>query len=232
MEMAAETLACLDSQIAKNHLLLHPFYRAWTAGRLPGLALVDYARQYYHHVAAFPMYLSALHSHTEDPTTRRHILSNLTDEEAGHPNHPELWLQFAEALGVTREEMASAQPWPETRQLVGTFRSICREESVAAGLAALYAYESQIPKIAEAKLDGLRRFYGLTSPQAVEYFEVHIEADREHSRIERQLLARWIDPTTVSDVFASAGAVLDRLWDFLFAVGRRYVVCETLRSPS
>jgi len=47
----------IDSDIAVKHLLKHPFYLAWTRGELSKEALTDYARQYYHHVAAFPTYL-------------------------------------------------------------------------------------------------------------------------------------------------------------------------------
>jgi pyrroloquinoline-quinone synthase len=226
MDVAIETVSRIDARIVQKHLLLHPFYQAWTCGKLPGPALVDYAKQYYHHVAAFPTYLSALHSHTEDAAARRHILSNLADEEAGHPNHPELWLQFAAALGLSREDVSSTQPWAETRQLVGTFRSLCRDGSTVAGLAALYAYESQIPKVAEAKLEGLRRFYGFSQPEGVAYFKLHIEADREHSRVERELLRASIDPATAPAAAAAADSVLERLWAFLSAVGRRHAIPE------
>lgn len=78
----------IDAQVARRHLLTHPFYQSWTRGDLDRDALRDYARQYYHHVAAFPTYLSALHSHTEPCAVRRHILANLIDEEAGCPNTP------------------------------------------------------------------------------------------------------------------------------------------------
>jgi pyrroloquinoline quinone (PQQ) biosynthesis protein C len=45
----------IDNDIAAKNLLKHPFYLAWTRGKLSKEALVDYARQYYYHVAAFPM---------------------------------------------------------------------------------------------------------------------------------------------------------------------------------
>ena len=92
-----------------------------------------------------------MHSQTEDPTTRRYLLANLIDEEAGSPNHPELWLQFAAALGLSVTDLGTVEPWAETRALVQTFRAICRR-SVAEGIAALYAYESQIPAVAASKI--------------------------------------------------------------------------------
>ncbi len=45
-----------------------------------------------------PTYLSAVHARCENQLTRKQILSNLIDEEGGTPNHPELWLQFAERI--------------------------------------------------------------------------------------------------------------------------------------
>src|SRR5690349_7701203 len=140
----------LDNDIAEKHLLKHPFYLAWTRGELSREALADYAQQYYHHVTAFPTYLSAVHSNCDDQETRKQLLRNLIDEEAGSPNHPELWLQFAEALGVSTTQVAGADKWTETSNLIDAFHRICSERSTAEGLAALYAYESQIPAICES----------------------------------------------------------------------------------
>ena len=135
----------IDNDIASKHLLKHPFYLAWTRGELTVETLADYARQYYHHVAAFPTYLSAVHANCDDQDTRKQLLSNLIDEEAGSPNHPELWLQFAEALNVPKADVQNAKKWPETNRLIDSFRTVCGKRSTAEGLAALYAYESADP---------------------------------------------------------------------------------------
>src|SRR5215208_2661452 len=118
-------LDAIDRQIAARHLLTHPFYLAWTRGELSKEALKDYARQYYHHVAAFPTYLSAVHSQCDHQPMRKQILSNLIDEEASEPNHPELWLQFAESLGASREEVRATPREAETQALIDTFRDVC-----------------------------------------------------------------------------------------------------------
>ena len=88
----------IDNNIAEKHLLKHAFYLAWARGELSKDALTDYAQQYYHHVAAFPTYLSAVHSNCEDQAIRKQLLDNLIDEEAGSPNHPDLWKEFAQSL--------------------------------------------------------------------------------------------------------------------------------------
>src|SRR6476660_5923295 len=108
----------IDNDIAAKNLLKHPFYLAWARGELSKEALSDYAKQYYHHVAAFPTYLSAVHAKCDDQPTRKQILSNLIDEEAGSPNHPELWKQFANALGVDEVDTPKQA---ETKNLIETF---------------------------------------------------------------------------------------------------------------
>jgi len=217
-------LDSIDRAVAEKHLLKHPFYLAWTRGELSREALVDYAGQYYHHVAAFPTYLSAVHAHCDDQPTRRQLLDNLTDEEAGSPNHPELWLQFAKGLGLEEAAARQAQQKDETKNLINVFRSVCRNRSTAEGLAALYAYESQIPEICESKIDGLKRHYGMTDPAHYQYFSVHIEADREHSAVEREMLANYVDRSNVEKVSASVNRVLEALWEMLSGVCRRHAI--------
>lgn len=214
----------IDNHIAAKHLLKHPFYLAWTRGELRRDALADYARQYYHHVAAFPTYLSAVHAKCDDQTTRKTLLNNLIDEEAGSPNHPQLWLDFAEGFGVSASDVGKSEKWLETKKLIDTFRSVCRDGSTAEGLAGLYAYESQIPSICESKIDGLKKHYGFDNPEHYRYFSVHIEADREHSADERRLLGTYTDKQNFNSVKAAVDRVLDSLWDMLSGVCRRHAI--------
>src|SRR6201993_2399737 len=214
----------IDNDIAAKHLLKHPFYLAWTRGELSREALADYARQYYQHVAAFPTYLSAIHPKFDDQSTRKELLNNLIDEEAGSPNHPQLWLNFAEGLGVSARDAQNAEKWPETKNLIDTFRSVCRDGSTAEGLAALYAYESQIPAISEPKIEGLKKHYGLPGPKHRYYRSLHIQADREHSAAEQRMLGGYAANQNFESVRASVNRVLDALWEMLSGVCRRHAI--------
>src|SRR5918995_2753825 len=141
-----EVLDRLDQMIDERHLLKHPFYTKWTEGTLPVEAMREYARQYFAFEAAMPRFLSALHSRTESAEVRQQILDNLWDEEHGKENHAELWLRFAEGIGVDRDEVKSAERNDATDALVQMYEETTREKSVAAGVAALYAYERQVPQ--------------------------------------------------------------------------------------
>jgi len=41
------TSSLIDSKVADRAMLKHPFYQAWTEGRLPLDTLRDYSRQYF-----------------------------------------------------------------------------------------------------------------------------------------------------------------------------------------
>ena len=222
--VSQSALTQIERQIAGRSVLTHPFYQAWQRGELTQAALADYAGQYYHHVAAFPQYLSALHSHTADTATRRAVLQNLTDEEAGEPNHPELWLQFAEGIGMARAEVLATPAAPETTVLVETFRRLCGTGSVAAGIAALYSYESQIPEVARTKIAGLEAHYGIRDSETLAYFRVHQEADVEHAAVERTLLAYHLNDADAGDAADASCLALDAVWNLLTGVCTRHAI--------
>lgn len=211
----------IDKKIAAMSLLQHPFYQAWSNGMLTREVIADYARQYYHHVAAFPTYLSSVHALTDDQSTRRMILANLIDEEAGNPNHPELWLWFAESLGVPAEAVKSEKLYPETQRLIDNFRFEC-QKGTTEGLTALYCYESQIPAVSESKIAGLMEFYGMNDSKGLAYFKVHIEADKEHSAVERECLERYITDSTFPTASSTADNTLNALYGMLDGICRRH----------
>ena len=146
----AEFFDQLDARIAPFDLLCHPFYRAWSAGQLSRDDLREYARDYYHHVNAFPTYLAELSMRLEEGELRRAVLANLADEkgwDAANPEHAELWLDFAEGMGASRN-LRGHQPVPEIRNLMAFFHNVASEGTPEEALAAFYAYESQVPRVA------------------------------------------------------------------------------------
>src|SRR5205814_2165169 len=147
-------LQILNEKIERKHLLKHPFYQAWSIGELPVETLRHYSQQYFTHVRAFPTYLSEMHSRCEDLKSRQIIAANLADEEAVSPTHPELWLDFAKGLGVSRESVLATTAGPRMNALVDAYRAVAKMDTGLAA-AALYCYEKQIPAVASAKIAGL-----------------------------------------------------------------------------
>lgn len=210
-----DVLRELDEMIRERSILRHPFYQAWEKGTLTREQLATYAQIYYPHVRAFPEYLRAAIRHTDDPMIRTELEDNLEDELGNPAPHDQLWLGFAKGLGVGREEITEAAAHPAAQALVDTFENLA-DRSVAAGLAALYAYESQQPEVSCTKLAGLRGHYGVEDPEALAYFEVHKAADVRHRQGERDALAACLDAGVGADVLKDATRqALDAYWGLL-----------------
>ena len=206
----------LDAAIAKKNLLNHPFYQDWQAGKLTKQSLQLYAAQYYRHVDAFPKHLRVRAARTSG-SIRQIVEENLAEEENPAASHPKLWRDFAAALGVAEDDITCCPALPGTQNVVQTFREICGDRSIPEAVAALYAYESQVPEIATTKIDGLKSFYGITQPQALAYFEVHEEADKAH----RAAWRNWLLENATEDheeILATTNEALDALWGALDAV--------------
>ena len=214
--------AVIDSKVESRAMLSHPFYQAWTEGRLPLDTLRAYARQYFHHVEAFPRAVSAVHSACPDRDGRRMLTENLAEEEgieAGKQDHATLWLMFACGLGEKEGSVRDQQLNPETEELIDTFRRLSRR-SYASGLGALYAYESQFPGVATAKIDGLIGRYGISDEETLRFFNVHATADVEHSDVCRELLDR-LPEEQKAEAIAAGEELAGALWNFLSGVESR-----------
>jgi pyrroloquinoline-quinone synthase len=210
--------------IEERSLLKHPFYQAWQQGELTLEHLRGYAGQYYHHVLAFPQYVSGAHAICPEQWERQELLENLIEEERGAENHPELWLRFAEGVGATREDVEAAAPLAETSRLVELYREVTMRRSFAEACAALYVYESQVPEVAKTKIDGLKRFYGRDDERTLQFFEVHIGADEIHSEVGAGMVRRHVtDEASRQAVLTSARECADALWGFLDGVHAAYV---------
>jgi pyrroloquinoline-quinone synthase len=213
-----DTLDNLDALIQSRSILRHPFYVAWQQGDLTREQLATYARIYWPHVCAFPSYLESAAEKTDDPMARATLEDNLDDERSNPKPHPELWLDFAQALGQQRQTVIDAETHHSAARMVETFTRLARA-STAEGVAALYAYESQQPIVSSQKRDGLCEYYGIDSEPALAYFDVHAKADVLHSQGERDVLQRCldngVDPATI---LRAANEALNAYWGLLDGV--------------
>ena len=221
----------LEARIARYDLLCHPFYKAWSAGKLTRDDLREYSQNYFHHVEAFPSYLAAFGLRLEDGELRRAVLANLCDEKGvegamGKDSipHSELWLDFAEGMGSSRN-LEWHNALPEVRHLIGYFHRVASEGTPEQALAAFYAYESPVPRIAVAKERGLREMYG-ADDKTCGYFSLHATADVYHSRVWRNQLEKRIaaHPETADAALEAGETAARMLWEALDGIEARRVV--------
>jgi pyrroloquinoline-quinone synthase len=223
IEKTKPFVSLLDERIRQYDLLCHPFYKAWSAGELKREDLRAYAEDYYPHVEAFPGYLAQLGVRLEEGELRRAILANMTDEKGGEDffgeperSHAELWLDFVEGVGGSR--VAKRRPVGEVRKLIFWFQRVASDGTPEEALAALYAYESQVPRVAQVKDRGLRELYGADAKTRA-YFTLHKTADVCHAQVWRTQLEKRVkadpNPKTAEKALAAAEAAAKALWSVL-----------------
>jgi pyrroloquinoline-quinone synthase len=181
-----------EQEIAKYDLLKHPFYQAWSAGELTKEDLRFYAEQYFHQVSQFPTYLTSIHSRLPEGAMRRDVLANAYEEECDGMAHSDLWLRFAEGMGGSASYPDGKTAIPEVSDLVKTFRALAIDAPVASAFGALFAYESQVPKIAAEKRAGLKKWYG-ADDRTCGYFTLHEKTDVHHASVWRKIISLLIE---------------------------------------
>jgi pyrroloquinoline-quinone synthase len=211
----------LTPTVQQKSLLTHPFYQLWLQGELPMKALQQYTTQYYQLVEHLPKWISLLHTNCSDIATRKILIHNLMEEELGYGNggvaHTDLWVDFGEELGTSREEVMAGELLPETKQAITTIQKVC-SSSLGEGAAALFAYESQVPAISEEKIGALAQ-YGITSEKALRFFEVHKTADVKHAAVWDALAKKH----KTGKEEQAVSMIADALWKMFDGMYREYV---------
>jgi pyrroloquinoline-quinone synthase len=133
-------------------------------------------------VKTVPRFVESIAQATYSPD----IIINNAREEA---EHIELWVRFATALGVSKSDLISYGGSEKTNEAIANLMALANLPTEEA-IAAMYAYEMELPKISRSKIDGLKKLYGMDSEDATKYFEIHEEADVRHAQIWREILQR------------------------------------------
>jgi|SRR5579883_1280332 len=173
----------IDKIIEEQSLLKHKFYVMWNEGKLSIDSLNGYSREYLQLVKSVPLFVDKVM--TNSPGELKDAIALNRDEES---EHIAPWMNFAQSLGVHKNDLSTYEGLDLTKQAVSDLSSLMN--SFEGGAAAMYALEQEIPKISLTKIDGLRKFYGISDDKAIEYFRLHAEADIRHAALWRQVLEK------------------------------------------
>ena len=173
----------IDEMIEERSLLKHPFYQMWSDGKLTQESLAGYSKEYFQLVKAVPSFMTPIIE--KSPGS---VVSELVDNQQEESDHIKPWISFAGELGISEEELTSYAGTAKTQKAVSDLNQLM--DTFDGGACAMYAFEKEIPKISQTKLDGLAEFYGMTSNESTEYFKLHTEADIRHAASWRNILEK------------------------------------------
>ncbi len=208
----------IDYEIEKHSLLKHVFYQMWSEGKLTINHLQGYSKEYFQLVKVVPKFVENIFNAIADPSLKRAVGQNLKEES----EHIEPWIMFSTAIGVQRSDLASYKGENETNMAVSTLSQLT-ERSLEEAVAAMYAYEKELPKISRSKIDGLKKFYGMQSNEATKYLEIHEEVDVRHSEVWKNIL-KTIPEEKQECALNAAISSLEAQNKLLDSVQKNYVV--------
>jgi len=173
----------IDEMIEERSLLKHPFYQMWSDGKLTLDSLSGYSKEYFQLVKAVPSFMTPIIEKAPNS-----VISELIDNQQEESIHIKSWVKFAGELGVSEYELIQYEGLEKTRKSILELSELMN--TYEGGACAMYAFEKEIPKISQTKLDGLAEFYGISNEEATEYFKLHTEADIRHAASWRNILEK------------------------------------------
>jgi pyrroloquinoline-quinone synthase len=190
----------------------------WSEGKLTINNLQGYSKEYFQLVKVVPKFVENIFNAIADPSLKRAVGQNLKEES----EHIEPWIMFSTAMGVQRNDLTSYKGENETNMAVSTLSQLT-ERSLEEAVAAMYAYEKELPKISRSKIDGLKKFYGVQSNDATKYLEIHEEVDLRHSEVWKNIL-KTIPEEKQERALNAAISSLEAQNKLLDSVQKKYVV--------
>jgi len=211
-------LVCrIDQEVDKRSLLKHRFYKMWSNGELGIDHLQGYSLEYFQLVKAVPELVNNILLKMGESKLRSIVEESQKEEES----HVAPWIRFANSLGVKKKDLLNHVCDENTKEAVSSLVDLTRN-SLDEAICAMYAYEMDLPNISRSKIEGLNKFYNLSSSDSRNYFEIHQEADIRHAAIWRNMIRKIPDHKYESCV-DSAVKSLNAQTLLLDAVYEKYV---------
>ena len=200
----------IDQIIEERSLLKHPFYEMWSDGKLTQESLAGYSKEYFQLVKAVPEFMTPIIERAPNS-----VITELIENQQEESDHIKPWISFAGELGISEDDLILYSGLDKTKKAVSDLSELMN--TFDGGACAMYAFEKEIPKISQTKLDGLSEFYQITNDKATEYFKLHTEADIRHTASWRNILEKSdIDTSNLVEVAEKSVSAQNLLLDISY----------------
>ena len=204
----------------------HPFHHLLHSGGCTPDQVRAWVINRFYYQSRIPMKDAAFMSRVDDPALRRAWRSRIEDHDGTAENEGgiERWLRLADAVGLERDYVASAEGvMPATKFAVDAYVRFVRDETlleaVAASLTELFA-----PKIHAQRIEGLLANYAFADDSSLAYFKNRL---KEAPKDVAFGLAWVLDKADTQEKQDAAAKALifktDVLWSQLDALHAAYV---------
>jgi pyrroloquinoline-quinone synthase len=226
------------------HTKRHPFFRVFSEGKMPLMAMGRYQALHYQYVSQALRSFGRFYANAYDAIdVRKAIAENISEEEGiaaipqpGHEphDHNELIFRFCRAAGMTDDEVRSTPMTPAWWGRSLYYATVTANEPIGVVLAMQTTQEGQMPGlISEVLLPAFEKHYGFkrNAPE-IEFFTEHDAADVEHSRRQMNLCIKYVNtPELERRALATADTICRLRWASISDLYREEVLGEKELLP-
>ena len=194
---SAEFLSQLKEEIARSPKLRvnHPFVKAVCSGTASMEQIRKWALQDYQFRRAVPRIAMLRYLACTDPEIAVKLYEVVEEETRGllpgSTGHPHMFVEFAESVGITQEELDTVELCPATAAHLYYAELVIHTLPWFVMMSAQIGAEGTFPPAVAALGKGFITKYNM-SAKSVRFFTVHAEADEEHGALAEEIVIRYI----------------------------------------
>lgn len=229
----------MQAMVAAKHSKDHEIFDLIEQGKLSQQELRGFIKQFYLlFPKPFPKPIAAMFARSpEDSELERMWMENLMEEAVGGQTdtagHRDLYIQFAGAAGIPRDELDATLPLPETQGLL-TWRELLigqrswLELYACQGMALEGTASGRMHKV----VNGLVNHYGFElDSQDILYWTLHMAVDEEHMLVGPYAVEKYaVSDLEQAAVRKSLQVTLDTFWLVYDGIKRAFVDRDPLYS--
>ena len=184
-----ELIADLQDTLQKRHAKPHPIRQLLLTGRLTKEQLQWWARNQFHEFRNIHRFFGVRDQNCPVPELRLMLLENMVEEEGEdlfggkYPSHRDLWVKFAEGIGIAREDILSYEPLPGIRSALEMYVSLVQQSHWAVAIGTGLVFEGGGPKRMKEEREALEEYYPWIPSACLDFFRAHEYHDEGHGNM-------------------------------------------------
>ena len=117
------------------------------------------------------------------------LLENMVEEEGEdlfggkYPSHRDLWVQFAEGIGIGRDDILNYEPLPGIRAALEMYVSLVQQSHWAVAIGTGLVFEGGGPKRMKEERQALEKYYTWIPTSCLDFFRAHEYHDEGHGNM-------------------------------------------------
>ena len=191
-----ELIAHLKETLRSRHPRPHPVRQLLLSGGLTKEQLQGWAKNQFHEFRNIHRFFGVRYQKCPIPELRRALLENMVEEEGEdlfggkYPSHRELWVRFAEGLGIDRDDILNYEPLPGIRAALEMYVSLVERSHWAVAIGTGLVFEGGGPKRMKEEREALEKYYPWVPSEALEFFRAHEYHDEGHGNMVTDVIKR------------------------------------------